>query len=491
MNVKLDKYRQCPSHNDSQSMFNDTTTIMSYMSTDMNDGNEEFSTIATSLMTATSTFLIKLVSNATPTMTSADFFQKCCVKMIICSKNISTKTIIPLLLTMNFTTLIFPEIQQQMKGKSVFNDTISLAFNASNWDFYSNSSDIITASFDMNDSYINTSTESEFIEQNEMFDYDEENYINSTSNVSDDKNYGILRRSYRDDIISDYYDNFTEISEGTTELNDFTSKSFIDFNETMENDDEFNKLVSSTVSSFIENSTFGIPILDNEPYYTKLWMEFVMSLTDENYSQNCVNTADFELPSECEIDFDMNICDNYANTETVDDEVLLTTSKTEDSPIDIRMSKIIQNVKTTPQSFTEHSIPMGSILNSSSVHKPTLSSTNLTKNSSQACVPYKQNGDQITGISSDYVGEKLSETIRKLTKPDQLELREMCWETIFGQELVKLTVFDLVFNTFTILFMDFFRALFVRYMNKCWCWDLEKRYPKVWTYNYKVTIDLK
>ena len=30
-----------------------------------------------------------------------------------------------------------------------------------------------------------------------------------------------------------------------------------------------------------------------------------------------------------------------------------------------------------------------------------------------------------------------------------------------------------------IMILDFFRALFVRYMNSCWCWDLEKRFPKV------------
>lgn len=29
-----------------------------------------------------------------------------------------------------------------------------------------------------------------------------------------------------------------------------------------------------------------------------------------------------------------------------------------------------------------------------------------------------------------------------------------------------------------ILMGDFFRALFVRFMNKCWCWDLEKQFPQ-------------
>lgn len=49
---------------------------------------------------------------------------------------------------------------------------------------------------------------------------------------------------------------------------------------------------------------------------------------------------------------------------------------------------------------------------------------------------------------------------------------------MFGQELVKLTVMDLLVTVLQILMFDFFRALFVRYVNGCWCWDLEKRFPK-------------
>ncbi|CAH2247433.1 jg4991 [Pararge aegeria aegeria] len=65
-----------------------------------------------------------------------------------------------------------------------------------------------------------------------------------------------------------------------------------------------------------------------------------------------------------------------------------------------------------------------------------------------------------------------------LTKATRKKLLKLCWETMFGQELVKLTMMDLVFVLLGTLFMDFFRALFVRYMNKCWCWDLEKKCPE-------------
>lgn len=56
-------------------------------------------------------------------------------------------------------------------------------------------------------------------------------------------------------------------------------------------------------------------------------------------------------------------------------------------------------------------------------------------------------------------------------------LRSLCWETMFGQELVKITVMDLVMTALSTLFMDFFRGIFVRVMNNCWCWDLEKKFP--------------
>lgn len=35
-----------------------------------------------------------------------------------------------------------------------------------------------------------------------------------------------------------------------------------------------------------------------------------------------------------------------------------------------------------------------------------------------------------------------------------------------------------ILSIVTTLSIDFFRAVFVRYMNNCWCWDLEKQFPQ-------------
>lgn len=42
-----------------------------------------------------------------------------------------------------------------------------------------------------------------------------------------------------------------------------------------------------------------------------------------------------------------------------------------------------------------------------------------------------------------------------------------------SQEFVKLTVSDIQVTYLTILIGDFLRAVIVRFLNYCWCWDLE------------------
>ncbi|KAG8130643.1 hypothetical protein E2320_017244, partial [Naja naja] len=55
--------------------------------------------------------------------------------------------------------------------------------------------------------------------------------------------------------------------------------------------------------------------------------------------------------------------------------------------------------------------------------------------------------------------------------------RGPCWETMVGQEFVRLTVSDTVTTYITILIGDFLKAVFVRVFNHCWCWDLEYGFP--------------
>ncbi|XP_070151175.1 transmembrane channel-like protein isoform X2 [Polyergus mexicanus] len=74
--------------------------------------------------------------------------------------------------------------------------------------------------------------------------------------------------------------------------------------------------------------------------------------------------------------------------------------------------------------------------------------------------------------------KNLAMSLEQLDPKTRRKLRRLCWETMFGQELAKLTVMDLILTVLTTLSMDFFRAVFVRYMNNCWCWDLEKQFPQ-------------
>ncbi|XP_072925933.1 transmembrane channel-like protein 2-A [Hemitrygon akajei] len=55
--------------------------------------------------------------------------------------------------------------------------------------------------------------------------------------------------------------------------------------------------------------------------------------------------------------------------------------------------------------------------------------------------------------------------------------RGPCWETGVGMEFTKLTVSDILVTYGSIFVGDFLRALFVRFINYCWCWDLEYGFP--------------
>ncbi|XP_061624571.1 transmembrane channel-like protein 1 isoform X3 [Phyllopteryx taeniolatus] len=61
--------------------------------------------------------------------------------------------------------------------------------------------------------------------------------------------------------------------------------------------------------------------------------------------------------------------------------------------------------------------------------------------------------------------------------------RGPCWETMVGQEFVRLIISDTVTTYATLLVGDFLRAVLVRFLNYCWCWDLEVGFPSYSTFD--------
>uniref|UniRef100_A0A0N4ZPC3 TMC domain-containing protein n=1 Tax=Parastrongyloides trichosuri TaxID=131310 RepID=A0A0N4ZPC3_PARTI len=54
----------------------------------------------------------------------------------------------------------------------------------------------------------------------------------------------------------------------------------------------------------------------------------------------------------------------------------------------------------------------------------------------------------------------------------------ICWETMIGQEIVRLVTMDLYITIASIFVIDFIRGLWVRYCSSFWCWDLESTFPE-------------
>lgn len=66
-------------------------------------------------------------------------------------------------------------------------------------------------------------------------------------------------------------------------------------------------------------------------------------------------------------------------------------------------------------------------------------------------------------------------------------------KSVWLQEFVKLTVSDIQVSYLTILIGDFARAVIVRFLNYCWCWDLEAGFvslvgPKSNSYSVKFKV---
>uniref|UniRef100_A0A8C6WU88 Transmembrane channel-like protein n=1 Tax=Neogobius melanostomus TaxID=47308 RepID=A0A8C6WU88_9GOBI len=68
--------------------------------------------------------------------------------------------------------------------------------------------------------------------------------------------------------------------------------------------------------------------------------------------------------------------------------------------------------------------------------------------------------------------------LSNLTTVFEKNKQDQCWETYVGQEMLKLSIIDMIFTVASILLIDFIRGLVVRYLSDCCCWDLESKFPE-------------
>lgn len=296
---------------------------------------------------------------------------------------------------------------------------------------------------------------------------DGQRYRRDIGALSDPVSDGIENEQY------EYSDLDTDGSSANT-FSPYENDTFIDANMT--------EFIASTVSSFLESTITFDPF--NETSISEQWENYLstISTTDMDSFDSTASTdgtsyttvddedGDDEVNTDECIDGYKIIC--YDDNGNIDKNGAITAQT-------IRASGTAETTTAKPITTTSHTSPTTAaaketlLFHSMISPNSTVNATNIDK-----CVPFNYS-ENAAEIPPEFMGVNLTDTIEHRSLKTQQKLREYCWETLFGQEMVKLTVLDLVFTIFTTLFMDFFRALFVRFMNKCWCWDLEKKFPKV------------
>uniref|UniRef100_A0A915PJ04 TMC domain-containing protein n=1 Tax=Setaria digitata TaxID=48799 RepID=A0A915PJ04_9BILA len=90
------------------------------------------------------------------------------------------------------------------------------------------------------------------------------------------------------------------------------------------------------------------------------------------------------------------------------------------------------------------------------------------------------NTDWTKNISSKPTLLNYSTTVQVVSSAARLstDWYEECWENLIGEEITKLVTTDLVMTVASILVIDFLRALWVRYTNIWWFWNLETTFPE-------------
>ncbi|KYN05395.1 Transmembrane channel-like protein 3 [Cyphomyrmex costatus] len=219
---------------------------------------------------------------------------------------------------------------------------------------------------------------------------------------------------------------------------------------------------SSTISYYEDQYTESMD--DNEIHYDASSTVISNFLTDSTIAEHFYTSSTLsQSETTASTTLESNIMEDSSETVDIDfTEGTITTPPTSDSKTSsVGKFNVTSTIADTTTIATHVPESNFSTLQSSNV------SLSPKRNDTDKC--YERICTTILTKNLDMPLEQLSlKTCRK----------RRCWETMFGQELAKLTVMDLILTILATLFMDFFRSVFVRFMNNCWCWDLEKQFPQ-------------
>lgn len=291
------------------------------------------------------------------------------------------------------TTTVFPEIWSRLNMTPTFDYGSTTPVNTSyDWftDYSSSPSDWYSTTdfgnFTDDSLSANYTADGDPTTESNMSEKEEDNYDYQEQYKDDDEDYneaGGQRRRRRE--VNDIFDEIQRMAWQTTDEYDNQTNTYYS---------NYTELISSTIASFMENFTMTSDDW-NTTTASEMWTDFVtnnMWTDDMNKTRVCYQVVCDEIPEITTLDY----------TTFGSDE-----------------KSVITETATPPSTQYPFSCPP----------LPTLPPEIIA---------------QVNDSTMKYVGSNLTKFINHMDILQQTHLRKLCWETMFGQELVKLTVMDLV-----------------------------------------------
>lgn len=422
------------------------TTDMDFVSFSPNESVENgiMDAIGT-LIQGTAAVISEIVPELTTTLSTNVTF--CYQVAVNCSKSSQfNRTMVTSLFILNFTTTILPELWPHlnvtndfsMSSSSSSSSSSTMAYTDETFDWMDYNT---TTDSDYNSSTTMTSNSLNFFNYSTTDAYDTTTISESTDTKLSDRDYELesttanavdeyeydyeepskrRRKKRSNDTIGDYsdytydedIDDSVEVTISTTfdDMNATFASIIFDDNTTTDDYNNHTEFISSTIASFIANVTStDWPDEMNTTYASELWTEYVTtlnsSLTDDYYVDENENESDkMCYVTRCEvIEKDE---EGDATTPTISSTTLTSTKATTKA-----ITSIPNIVQPTPKA-------------------PTCPPPNLSS--------------AIFDLLPTTVSSSGNETRHGNLTGLYIDQRKYCWETMFGQELVKLTVLDLV-----------------------------------------------